>query len=278
MQRISFILRFIKYYFKAQTKYHIHSPFVYQFCEEVLDDDRDFYAFKDIETLRQLLKGDLTKIQITDYGAGSLISNSKERTIASLTKNSATYPAFCQIMFRLVHHFKPKTMIEMGTSLGISTLYQSRAALNAHLITLEGCPNVAHYASRNLQRMKTKNVSLLEGEFDKTLPLALKEFPQLDYVFFDGNHRKEPTIQYFNQCLKNAHENTVFVFDDNHWSEGMEEAWEAVKAHPRVTLTIDLFFCGIVFFRKEQRQKEHFTLIPSAWKPFGIGMRDLLRG
>ena len=278
MQQISFIRRFIKYYFKAQTKYHIHSPFVYEFCEEVLDDDRDFYAFKDIEGLRKLLKSDQTPVQITDYGAGSLISNEKVRTVANIAKNSATYPAFCQIMFRLVQHFKPKTMLEMGTSLGISTLYQSRAALDAKLITLEGCPNVAHQAIRNFQRIKADNISLLDGEFDKTMPLALKEFPKLDYVFFDGNHRKEPTIKYFHQCLENAHENTVFVFDDNHWSEGMEEAWEEVKAHPKVTLTIDFFFCGIAFFRNEQRQKEHFTLIPSAWKPFGIGMRDLLRG
>lgn len=278
MQRISFILRFLKYYFKAQTKYHIHSPFVYEFCEEVLDDNRSFYAFRDIEVLRKLLRTDKTEVQITDYGAGSLISNGKVRTVANIAKNSATYPTFCQIMFRLVHHFKPKTMLEMGTSLGISTLYQSRAALDAKLITMEGDPNVAALANRNFQRMKAKNITLLEGEFDQTMPMALKEFPKLDYVFFDGNHRKEPTIKYFHQCLENAHEDTVFVFDDNHWSEGMEAAWEEVKKHPRVMLTIDLFFCGIVFFRKEQRQKEHFTLIPSAWKPFGIGMRDLLRG
>jgi len=276
LNKLKFIFRFLRYYFRAQTKYHIHSPFVYDFCEEILEDDRHFYTFTEVEVLRNLLKGDLEMIEITDYGAGSQISKNKKRTVASLAKNSATFPAFCQIMFRLIHKYKPQTMIEMGTSLGISTLYQADGNIEGKMLTLEGCPNIAHHSMLNFQRLKRKNIRLLKGEFGKTLPLALKEFPKLDYVFFDGNHRKEPTLEYFNQCLKNAHEQTVFVFDDIYWSDGMVAAWKEIKRHPEVRLTIDLFFCGIVFFRKEQRGKEHFTLIPSSWKPFGIGLRDLL--
>ena len=91
----------------------------------------------------------------------------------------------------------------------------------------------------------------------------MKEIGTLDYVYIDGNHQKAPTLSYFNQCLLNSHADTVFVFDDIHWSEEMEEAWESIKAHPKVTLSLDLFYMGLVFLREEQLEKQHFNIIPS---------------
>jgi predicted O-methyltransferase YrrM len=73
----------------------------------------------------------------------------------------------------------------------------------------------------------------------------------LDFVFFDANHQKQPTLQYFNQCIAKANKNGIFVFDDIHWSEGMEQAWEIVKQHPKVTTSIDLYHMGILFFNPE---------------------------
>jgi hypothetical protein len=40
----------------------------------------------------------------------------------------------------------------------------------------------------------------------------------------------------------------------------MEKAWEEIKQHPHVTLTIDLFFIGLVFVRQAQKEKEHFVI------------------
>ena len=164
----------------------------------------------------------------------------------------------------------------MGTSLGISSLYQAYAARDSKMLSLEGCPSTAGIARSNFERLKMRNIQLRVGEFGTTLPLAIKELGAVDYVFFDGNHRKEPTLKYFEQCLTHANADSVFVFDDIYWSTEMIEAWEAIKQHPKVTLSLDLFFLGIVFFRNEQKQKEHFKLLPSRWKPFGIGLRDLL--
>ena len=87
----------------------------------------------------------------------------------------------------------------------------------------------------------------------------LKEHNQLDFVFFDGNHKKKPTLSYFKQCLEVAHEDSIFIFDDIYWSTEMTEAWQEIKKHPKVTLSIDCFEMGIVFFKKEQA-KEHFTV------------------
>ncbi len=277
MQRVQIILRFLKFYWQAQTRYNVHSPFVFAFTEAVLEDDRWYYAFSEVEALREFLLPDTHQIEITDLGAGSELTPGKLRTIGSLVKHSASRAFICQWLFRTVNHCKPKTMLELGTSLGIGTAYQASAALNARFITLEGCPNVAKYARKNLEMLKVKNVEQRLGRFEDCLPAALADLGQLDYVFIDGNHRKEPTLHYFEQCLANAHEGSVFVFDDIHWSAGMVEAWDNIRAHPRVTVSVDLFYIGIVFFRKENKTKEHFRLVPWLWKPWRIGFWDLFK-
>jgi len=159
----------------------------------------------------------------------------------------------------------------MGTSLGISTLYQATAVRSAKVITLEGCPQISAIARENFRWLGTNNVELMTGDFAGTLPKALDKIKCLDYAFFDGNHRKVPTLEYFEKALEYAHEDSIFVFDDIYWSDEMREAWEEIKANPKVTLTIDLFYVGIVFFRKENSEKEHFTLIDSWKKPWAVG-------
>ena len=277
MQRLQQVLRFLRFYFSAHTRYNVHSPFVFAFTEAVLEDERWFYAFGEWEALRRFLLKDGTKIPITDFGAGSQVSMSKERSLASLARYSANRPRTCQMLFRIVDLYKPKRMVELGTSLGISTGYQAAAALRAQFVTIEGCPSVARFAAKNFELMKVGHVRLVQGRFEDRLPGLLDELREVDYVFFDGNHRKEPTLQYFETCLAHAHARSVFVFDDIHWSKGMEEAWASIQNHPKVTLTIDLYFFGVVFFRPEQQAKEHFKLVPWLWKPWRIGFLDLFK-
>jgi predicted O-methyltransferase YrrM len=107
--------------------------------------------------------------------------------------------------------------------------------------------------------MRVKNIEVITGPFDDTLAGALQQIGKVDLVFFDGNHRKEPTLHYFKACLQHADENTVFIFDDIHWSPDMQDAWEEIGRHESVTSTADLFFFGLVFFRKEL-SKQHFSL------------------
>ena len=271
MSQIKLVKRYLRYFSNADTLYQIHSPFVYDFAQNVLEDEREYYAFQTVEKLRHHLLRNNTKINLTDYGAGSLSGPQKTKTIKSIAKNAASQKWQCHTLFRLVNFIKPKTMLEMGTSLGISTIYQSQAALNAQFITLEGDPRIAELAQMHLDDFKVKNVELIEGTFDQTLFPALQKLKKLDYVFIDGNHRLAPTIEYFHNCLEFAHDGSVFIFDDIHWSDEMEQAWEQVKAHPKVKISIDLFHMGIVFFRKEQREKEHFILTPLKWKPWASG-------
>lgn len=254
----------------------MHSPFVFEFIEKVLEDNRWFYPFTEIENLRVELYGNRTKIQLTDFGAGSKFHPSGNRSIRSLARHSANKQYACQLLFKIVDSYKPRHILELGTSLGISTLYLSAAAMDAELITIEGDPELAKLARANFKSFGRTNVNLVNGSFAEFLPKVLQEIPQLDLAFIDGNHKKEPTLFYFEQCMGKVHPESILIFDDIHWSGEMNEAWEAIKSDPRVTLSLDLFFMGIVFFRKEFTVKEDYTLIKWAWKPWAIGLSDYL--
>jgi len=271
LKRFYILKSFFRFYFAAKTKYRIHSPFVFEFVNNILEDNRTYYAYSSVESLRKLLKHDKKVLNIQDFGAGSLTTKSNKRTVKSIASTSLSSPSSCKILFRIVNHFKPDTIIEVGTSLGISTLYHHFAALNARLITLEGSDEIAKYAERNFERLEATCIELIRGNFDKTLSIALNKITKLDYLFLDGNHLIAPTLSYFEKCLEFAHEDSIFVIDDIYWSKEMTEAWQKIKDHPKVTLSIDLFFMGLVFFRKEHKVKEHFQLIKSSWKPWEMG-------
>jgi len=159
----------------------------------------------------------------------------------------------------LVNHFQPKNILEIGTSLGITTLYIALPDRRNNVVTLEGSIETARIAALNFQMENVSNINVITGEFSKTLPKTIKKLESLDFVYFDGNHRKLPTLNYFEQCLKIHNDKSIFIFDDIYHSKEMKEAWAAIKEHPAVTLTIDLFSLGIVFFIK-QPAKQHFTL------------------
>ena len=273
IQKIQLVKRFLSFFFRAKTKYMVHSPFVYNLLEIILDDDRNYYTFAEVEGIRERMLQNRNVIHITDLGAGSTITNSNERSIHHIAKYSLSPPWQCKILFKIINYLKPKTLLELGTSLGISALYQSGTSNDLTLITLEGCPEISKIAQQNFRLLKRKNIDLRTGPFSETLPRALADLKKLDYAFIDGHHTKSATIAYFEMVLPYLHENSVLIFDDIHWSSEMEEAWAQIKNHPSVNLSIDLFFFGMVFFRKEQKEKEHFSLVPSKWKFWQMGFR-----
>jgi len=238
----------------------IHSPFVFDFVKNVLNDKRDFYAFSAIESLRQRLKADHTILQVDDLGAGSRVSKSNQRKVSDIAKHALKSKKLAQFLFRLVNHYQPNTILELGTSLGVTTAYLAAANAKAKVYTIEGVPAIAAVARKNFQQLNLHNTELLEGSFDLVLPAILDKLKQVDFVFVDGNHRLEPTLRYFEWFLQHSHENTIFVFDDIHWSEEMETAWKKIAQDPTVTCTVDLFFLGLVFLRKEFKEKQNFVI------------------
>ncbi len=255
--------KYLRYYITASNgKGHgIHSPFVFDLVTKVLNDRENYDDYNEIEAVRKALLSNNTTVEVEDFGAGSAKGLKKTRIIQQIAATSLKKPKYSQLLYRLAKYFQPATVLELGTSLGITTAYLAAAKKDANVITMEGAMAVAAIAEENFKRLHLQNIRLIIGNFDDTLPLLLHEQQLLfDFVFIDGNHRKEPTISYFEQLLQKSSSQTVFVFDDIHWSREMDEAWEVIKKHSSVTLTIDLFFIGLVFLRREQKEKEHFVI------------------
>lgn len=199
------------------------------------------------------------KIEIQDFGAGSKKLNSHQRKVSHIAKNAGISIKYAQLLTRLGTYFKCKDVLEIGTSLGIGTLGLSLGSPNANITTLEGCPETLKITKQKFKNYGITNVQFIEGDFTKTLPRAICN-NTYDLIYFDGNHTEKATINYFEQCLVVKHDNSIFIFDDIYWSSGMTKAWQYIKKHSEVRLTIDTFQWGIVFFRKEQQEKEHFKI------------------
>ena len=253
------VSKYISYKIKSVSKHKIHSPFVFDLIVEVFENENIYYAFPAVELIREKLLLSKRTLAVEDMGAGSRVFRSNQRRIKDIAKHSAKAPKYAQLLFKLVNYYQPKTILELGTSLGLTTTYLAKARKKAKVFTLEGSPEIAKAAKNTFKSLLVKNVQLVQGNFNQTLPETLPKIDVLDFAFFDGNHQKTPTLDYFNQCLEKANEHSLFVFDDIHWSDEMTEAWEVIKAHPEVTLTVDIFQFGIVFFRKGV-EKQHFVL------------------
>ncbi len=259
MLNTTLLVNFIKHYINGKTRHGVHSPFVYKLVDTVIYDFNSKPEYNSVEILRKKLLKDNRFITITDLGAGSHVNNHKQKQVKQIAKNALKSKKLAQLLYRLAKEFQPKNIIELGTCLGITTAYFSKAFADAKIYTLEGCPETASLAKENFNQLELTNVDVIVGNFDDTFPKLINKVPQIDFVFIDGNHRKQATLDYFNWCLPKVHDKSVIIFDDIYWSKGMKEAWEQIKIHPQVSVTIDLFWIGLVFFKKGQ-VKEDFRI------------------
>ncbi|MDJ0644934.1 MAG: class I SAM-dependent methyltransferase [Flavobacteriaceae bacterium] len=249
---------YLKFLLRSTNQHGLHSPFVYDLATKCFYDKQNYPDYKKLESYSKELLKNKTKITVTDFGAGSKKLRNNLRTISSIAQNAGITKKRAQLLYRLVRYFNSENILEIGTSLGIATSSLALANPKTEIFSLEGCPETATIAKNQLEKFKIKNVAIQIGEFNKTLPKVL-ETNNFDLIYIDGNHQKEPTIRYFELCLKHIHNDSVFIFDDIYWSKGMCEAWNYIKEHPKVTVSIDTFQWGLAFFRKEQA-KQHLIV------------------
>lgn len=255
-------LKYFKYYLSASggRGHGIHSPFIFEFVTGVLNDKTEYDAYKKVENLRKLMLKDSRLFVVEDFGAGSGFIKKNQRSIKSIARNSVKSKKYGQLLYRIVQYYHPQTILELGTSLGITTSYLSLAQPEARVISLEGSKEIADVALNNFKGLILNNIDLVTGNFDNTLQGVINQLASVDFAFIDGNHRQLPTERYFCQLLPKTHNNSILVFDDIHWSREMEQAWATIKEHPSVRCSIDLFFAGIVLFRQEFHEKQHFCI------------------
>lgn len=262
----------IKSYFKflwySKNEHAVHSPFVYNLITKCFYDTAEKpdpsgseqanqYAI--LKEYRKSLLENKNTIEVTDFGAGSKVFKSNTRQISKIAKTAGISPKRAELLFRIVHYFQPETILELGTSLGLATSALALGNPEAKITTLEGCPETANQCRLQLQKFNFNNVSLVLTEFRRYFNDCQLKTENCQLIYFDGNHSKTATLNYFELLLPTICNESVWIFDDIHWSKDMEEAWEIIQSHPKVTVTIDTFQWGIIFFRQEQA-REHFVI------------------
>lgn len=250
------VKEFLKYQRLARTKYYLHSPFVYQFYLKILDTVHAA-ELQNIDKLRNQLLNTHRTLLIQDMGSEP---GQKERLVSSIAAK-ATVPAhYGNVLYAIAREFQPHHILELGTCLGVGTAYLATGAPASTIMTMEGSPALAAEAVKNMATLGITNVTQIIGNFDDKLGEVLSTRAKVDLAYIDGNHRYEPTIRYFHQLMEKAQAGTILIFDDIYWSTEMTQAWEEIKADPRITLTIDIYRFGIAFLHQDKMAKEDFIL------------------
>lgn len=250
------ILSYIKFFFKSIKLHGVHSPFVFDLVEKCFKDKKNYKEYRILDHYNQKLAQSKEFISVTDFGSGSRVFRSNERKVAAIAKLAGISKKRQCLLFRLTNYFNFKNTLELGTSLGKATIAFALSEKN-NIITVEGCPETAAFTGKSLKNVGCNNVTVINNSFENFLNKPLSFSP--DCIYIDGNHTYKDTLHYFHQILPDVYNETVMIFDDIYWSKEMQRAWKEIAAHPKVTVAIDSFYWGMVFFRKEQ-EKESFTI------------------
>jgi predicted O-methyltransferase YrrM len=260
MEKTAIIFRYFRHWLLSVNEHGVHSPFLFNLLTSALYNKKEYIEWKTIEKIRDELLVDNSILDVIDLGAGSKSDGkSPQRKISFICRYFAKSPRLCKVLFKLARHLEPSHILELGTSLGMSTMYLSSANIGARVTTIEGCPNTADVAKKNFKKAGLHNIESKVGDFGLMLPSILNSIGNIGMVYVDGNHSYKATLGYFHTLCPFATEKSVIIFDDIHWSKGMEKAWDEICKDQRVTMSVDLFHFGLVFFDR-RLSKEHFRV------------------
>ena len=256
--RLFSLFAYLNFVVKSKTKYYMHSPFVYDLMVHVLEKKNTETELLFIQTFRQQLRREKgIKLNFQPIGA---IAKASTKSLADIEKNLSIPHRFGARLFHCIQRYQYRTIVEIGTCIGIGALYLAKANQEATVYTLEGNPDCYQKAAQLFAQNDIKNIEIIPGLFEDSLPSLLQHLKKIDLVVIDGNHQYESTVRYFNQLLPHLHEDSLVVIDDIYWSKEMNRAWKEIYQHDRVTLSLDFYRNGFLFFKKNRLEKEHFLI------------------
>lgn len=243
----------------AINRHGLHSPFVYDLNTKILNRKKNFVCFDSLEENRKSLLANQTVIEVEDLGAGSRMNKANKRSIQSIAKNALAPASQAQAIFKLIEHFKPKNILELGTSLGLTTCYMAEANKKSVVYTIEGSEAIANKAQLLFDARQLQNIKSIVGNFDEVLPSLLNEINTIDLAYLDGNHRYDATMRYVDLIVKKCNQDSILILDDIYWSKEMTKAWSELKSDKRFSISLDYYHFGVLFLQKRMT-KEDFKL------------------
>ncbi|HCC70378.1 MAG TPA: SAM-dependent methyltransferase, partial [Bacteroidales bacterium] len=245
------MVRLLKYFIVSRHRkgHGIHSPFVFELINNVFRSKIPSEVTNTISSLRKDLAGNKSIISVNDLGAGSAYTSSSLRKVSDISSRSSIRNRYARVLYNIARQYDERNILELGTSVGISTMFIALGAPRSNIISIEGCDNLAEIARDNFFKYNLGNINVITGDFDEQLQYIRKTGFNPSMVFIDGNHRKEPVIRYFYTCKGLIAPDSVIIFDDINYSSGTNMAWNEIKRDPEVSVSIDIFQMGFVFFR-----------------------------
>lgn len=256
-QKTQYLLQFL---LKSVSRNGIRRyPEFLEFYDHVIDGDKYYYAFKKLDLLRAQLEQDLTLLDIVDYGAGSSYGQSPKKSVSKLVNQQVSSSYQLRLIWRLIYLFKCKNILELGSSIGLSSMYLGSVFSDSTVDVLEGNEHFVRFGKKMAKSFPIDTLHFYTGKFVDTLDYVL-ERKRYDLVFIDGHHERQATFDYYKKILPHLHKDSIVIFDDIYWSKGMKEVWEMIKLESEVTYSIDLYFMGIIFFNS--KSNKHIKLRP----------------
>ena len=268
MSKFGQLVEFLTFMLRSTNQHGIHSPYLFDFYNQVISDERKFYAFEKLESIRRSYDNNDNPLEIIDLGAGSSYNNAKTKSISQIAQQQVSGNYQLRVIFRIIEWSQNRAnkeslnIVELGSSLGLSTFYLASVSSKNQVNSFEGNPHFVKFIEFQKEQLGYSNVNMIEGNFDETYKDYTNSTGKIDIAFIDGNHREQATKDYFEWSLDSIHSNSILVFDDIHWSKGMKNAWNYIKNHPRVKASIDMYFMGIVFFKDDFQEKRHLNIRP----------------
>ncbi len=239
-------IQFMMHLFRARRWDAFHSPYLFDLFTYCCDENNGSPKFERIEQHRNYLLTSCEQIARLDYGAGSVAGQAMQ--VSGLARNALSQPFQCRFLFRLVNFLKPQSVLELGTSFGISTAYLSAGSISSEIDTVEGDPEIAAFAEKTFEALDCQNISLYVTRFQDYIDLHLTEKGTIDLLFIDGHHTGQALLHYYDAIKHTFHSDTVLVVDDIYWSEDMQAGWNELISYPEVTQSVDCFHFGLIFF------------------------------
>ena len=250
---MNIVLEYIKYRLNAKYLHGVHSPFVYDFMKNAMGINIKEQHQKEILQCISNVNSNKKEIIVQDYGAKSKKLKGK-RSVREIFKTSSSYGKNALLLYRISNYFKPKRILELGTSIGIGSLHLHLGCPSAHITSVEGCQETFNLAKQNLE---STNIELMNSTFYDYIKSLNEE--SFDLIFIDGHHDGE-ALKYYLKLLSNyIHNDTIIVLDDIRWSKSMFNAWNKIKLEKKYHLSMDFFRMGVLM-KRPQQEKEHFIL------------------
>jgi len=260
IQQLKTVPSYVSYFLKVVDLHSLQAPFIYGFYSELMEGIKSRSLDPEIEDLRKLMQQNQSEIAGMDYGAGTkYTSGTGIRTISTIARKGISSPKTCRLLSHILHIQHPKTILELGTSLGLTTAYLSRSEPESKIYTFEGNADLCKKAIKNWEQLKCKNIRLIKGNIDQTLPESLDHIPKVDFAIIDANHTKKALSDYYERIIQKITPNGMIFIDDIRWSVDMYDSWQGITKDPRVNVSIEFLQNGLLIFR-EGLSKQHYIL------------------